>query len=222
VHSSRVRSPALALERPRSRQSRPAHPGVRRALGEVGWARLPAAVRARFADTAASAVYCGSFESVRASRTGKLLALLCRLIGTPVAPYTGSDVPATVHVFPDARGGVVWERRYHFPGRSTCVVRSTKRCDARGALIEELPFGLSMPLAVFERRGELHFLSTSYFFRWLGLRLTVPALLPPGRTHVEHIDEGRGWFRFTMTVSHPWFGEVYFQTGRFYAASEAL
>ena len=111
---------------------------------------------------------------------------------------------------------------FGFPiAAAVAVVRSTKRCDGRGALIEELPCGLSMPLAVFERGGVLHFLSSSYYFRCLGLKLTVPAALPPGRTHVEHIDEGGGWFRFTMSVSHPWLGEVYFQTGRFRAASEA-
>jgi hypothetical protein len=206
---------------PRRAAPRCQRSGVRGALGEEGWARLPRAVQARFADGAAAAEYVGRFELVRASFTGRLLALLCRLIGTPVAPYTGVDVPATVRVFADGRGGVVWERCYRFSAGRHCIVRSTKRCDARGALIEELPCGLSMPLAVFERGGVLHFLSSSYYFRCLGLKLTVPAALPPGRTHVEHIDEGGGWFRFTMSVSHPWLGEVYFQTGRFRAASEA-
>jgi hypothetical protein len=39
-----------------------------------------------------------------------------------------------------------------------------------------------------------------------------------GTTHMEHRDEGNGWFRFTMTVTHPLLGEVFFQTGRFRAA----
>jgi hypothetical protein len=212
---------ALTLEPPHREAAGRVHLGVRRALGEEGWAQLPAAVQRRFADCSAAAEYTGSFEIVRASLIGRVLALCCRLIGTPVAPYTGTNVPAMVRVFADGRGGVVWERSYQFPGRRPCVVTSTKRCDARGALIEELPCGLSMPLAVFEHGGVLHFLSTSYFFRCLGLKVTVPGLLPPGRTHVEHIDESLGWFRFTMTVTHPWLGEVYFQTGRFRAASEA-
>jgi hypothetical protein len=197
------------------------HLGVRRALGEMAWGRLPVAVRNRFADNAIEAEYTGTFEVVRASLAGQLLALLCRLIGTPVVPYTGRNIPAVVRVFPDGADGMVWERRYHFPRRRPCVVRSTKRCDVRGALIEALPFGLRMPLAVFECGGVLHFVSSGYFFSCLGRRIAVPALLPPGRTHVEHIDEGLGWFRFTMTVTHTWLGEVYFQTGRFRAASEA-
>lgn len=223
MYALRVSSPPLTLEPPHRAAARSADcGGVRGALGEEAWARLPPAVQARFVDCAAVVEYRGRFEIVRASLIGRWLALLCRLIGTPVAPYTGSHVPASVRVFGDGNGGVVWERSYHFPGRRACVVKSTKRCDSRGILIEELPFGLSMPLAVFEQGGVLHFLSTSYFFSCLGLRLRVPGLLPPGRTHVEHIDEGGGWFRFTMTVTHPWLGEVYFQTGRFRAASEAI
>jgi hypothetical protein len=48
----------------------------------------------------------------------------------------------------------------------------------------------------------------------------LPSLLSPGTTHVEHIDESGGWFRFTMTVTHPIFGELFYQTGRFKAAGE--
>jgi len=198
------------------------HVSIRRTLGEAAWARLPAAVQARFADTLQCAEYTGCFEVVRASAAGRLLALMCRVLGTPVVPYTGANVPATVRVFAAPRGaGMVWERRYCFQRRRTCVVSSIKRSDERGQLVEALPFGLRMPLQVFEAGGVLHFVSRGYFFDWFGVRLAVPGFLPPGQTHVAHSDEGGGWFRFTMTSRHKWFGEVFFQTGRFHAAREA-
>jgi Domain of unknown function (DUF4166) len=207
-------------EDPRAHNSR--HCSIRRAIGETAWTRLPPAVRARFADSMLHAEYTGTFETVRASRAGKMLALLCVFLGTPVTPHTGNAVPATVRVFVAKGGGTVWERTYRFPGRRPCVVSSTKQAGDRGELIEALPFGLRMPLEVFESAGALHFVSRGYYFRCLGHRLRVPDFLPPGRTHVVHADEGGGWFRFTMTTTHKWFGEVYFQTGRFRAASEAL
>ncbi|HKD52849.1 MAG TPA: DUF4166 domain-containing protein [Steroidobacteraceae bacterium] len=199
-----------------------AHVSIRRTLGESAWARLPAAVQERFADQLQCAEYTGCFEVVRASAAGRLLALACRVFGTPVAPYTGADVPATVRVFAAPGGdGMVWERRYRFAGGRTCLVSSIKRTDERGELVEALPFGLRMPLRVFEAGGVLHFVSRGYFFAWFGVRLAVPGFLPPGETHVAHIDEGGGWFRFTMTSRHKWFGEVLHQTGRFRAAPEA-
>ena len=72
-----------------------------------------------------------------------------------------------------------------------------------------------MPLQVYEQGGILHFVSLGYYFK-LGTRtngrtfkLWLPAWLSPGTTHVQHIDEAGGWFRFTMTVSHPVLGEVF-------------
>jgi hypothetical protein len=95
--------------------------------------------------------------------------------------------------------------------------------DDDGRLIERLPAGLCMPLEVYERAGVLHFVSRGYYFDFhlpLGfgrVRWPLPRWLSPGVTHVEHIDECDGWFRFTMTVTHPFFGEMLYQTGRFRA-----
>jgi len=192
------------------------HPGLRHVLGDAAWQRLPTRVRARFGEPVVAVDYVGAFEVVRASRLGRLIATLCRLIGTPVVPHTGTDVFAIVHVGPTS-DGVAWHREYRWPHTEPCLVRSTKVIDARGALVERLPAGLCMPLRVYEERGALHFVSRGYYFDW-GIRVPLPQWLSPGITHVEHHDEAEGWFRFTMTVTHPLFGEMFYQTGRFHAA----
>jgi hypothetical protein len=189
-------------------------------LGPAAWARLPQSVRARFAEAAHAVDYVGEFETIRASALGRGIAWAGRLLGTPIAPHTGNNVPAIVHVGPAGRG-VEWRREYRWPGRSASLVRSTKVIAADGKLVEELPACLCMPLDVYESAGVLHFVSRGYYFEFhmpglrRPLRLTLPHWLSPGTTHVEHIDEAAGWFRFTMTVSHPVLGEVFYQTGRF-------
>ncbi len=199
--------------------------GVQGALGRGAWARLPAAVRARFPEPPQATDYHGEFEVVRASRLGRLVALACRLLGSPIVPRTGTDVRAIVHVAP-SRDGVDWNRDYCWPDGAVCRVRSTKVFDPIDGLIERLPARLCMPLQVYEAGGVLHFVSRGYWFdlgRLPGgrrLRLVLPDWLSPGTTHVEHCDEGGGWFRFTMTVEHPVFGEMFFQTGRFHAAGD--
>jgi hypothetical protein len=192
-------------------------PNFRRLLGESAWQRLPAAVQARFEsiDHATPTVYRGVMR-VEASRAGRLLAQLCRLIGTPVAPFTGDAVKVQVEVFDDVRhGGVVWQRRYEFPGRAPTIVRSTKRLDDDGGLVEVLNAGLHMRLRVFEKDGALHFLSTGYFFRIGWLRIALPDWFLPGGTHVVHEDQGNGCFRFAMSTIHRSLGRVYFQEGSF-------
>ncbi len=193
--------------------------GLRDVLGESAWQRLPPRVRARFDEPTLAVDYVGEFDVVRASRLGRIIAWFCQAIGTPVVPRTGQNVRAVIHVGPVARGAS-WLREYHWPPRDTYRVHSTKVIGADGMLVEELPARLRMPLNVYEREGVLHFVSKGYYFE-LGVHLHLPGWLSPGTTHVEHIDEADGWFRFTMTVSHPIFGEVFYQTGRFHAAKGA-
>jgi len=194
--------------------------GLCEVLGAEAWNRLPEAVRDRFGDATESVSYAGAFEIVRASRLGRVIAWLGKLIGTPVAPRTGLDVEALVRVRPDAHG-VAWDREYRWADGARHLVRSTKVADGYGKLIEKLPARLCMPLHTFEEGGVLHFVSRGYYFDLAaGFRLWLPAVLSPGVTHVEHIDLAHGWFRFTMTVTHPLFGEVFFQTGRFCATEE--
>jgi hypothetical protein len=197
--------------------------GVRDVIGMEAWNRLPEAVRGRFADTAEAASYAGAFEVVRASALGRVFAWIGTLFGTPVAPRVEDHVEARVLVRPNAQG-VVWDREYRWADGARHLVRSTKVVTGDGKLIEKLPARLCMPLDTFEEGGVLHFVSRGYYFDLrfgdLGFRLWLPELLSPGVTHVEHIDLGHGWFRFTMTVTHPLFGEMFFQTGRFAAAEE--
>ena len=194
--------------------------GLRDVLGATAWSRLPEAVRERFADTTAVATYAGAFEVVRASALGRLFAWVGTLFGTPVAPRAENHVAARVLVRPDARG-VAWDREYLWADGTRSLVCSTKVVTEDGLLIEMLPARLCMPLDTYVEGGVLHFVSRGYYFHLgAGFRLWLPALLSPGVTHVEHIDLGHGWFRFTMTVTHPLGGEVYFQTGRFCAAEE--
>ena len=191
-------------------------PDFHQLLGETAWGCLPEAVQQRFATTAHAhgiTTYQGSM-TVRASLLGRGLAQVCRLIGTPVAPWTGENVSMRVRVF-ESDQGIVWERRYEFPDRAAVVVRSTKELNAEGALVESLGAGLHMRLRVYEEHGRLHFVSTGYYFEAVGLRLTLPNWFLPGITHVIHEDLGGGEFRFTMTTDHAWLGQLYFQEGAF-------
>jgi hypothetical protein len=198
----------------------------RRLLGEAAWQRLHPNVRARFAvkpGVGEVFAFGGAMSVVRRSWFGWLLAQICRLIGTPVAPQRGRDVPTVVRVHRSAGGdGIVWERRYAFAGRRRpVVVSSTKRAEPPAGLLECATCGFAMRLRLLERDGALHFVSTGYCIdigRW---RLPIPHLLTPGVAHVVHSDEGNGWFRFTMAFHHGLFGETYYQEGLFRQVQDA-
>jgi len=196
-------------------------PSFRALLGELAWRRLPVEVRQRFAHKpapGAEIIYDGIMLEVRASWAGRLMAQACRLVGTPLAPYRGKDVPVTVRLTLDQDGtGIVWERVYRFPGRAPLSCVSIKKASPGNGLIECVGAGVGMYLKLSESRGELHFRSAGYFWRWRGWHAALPRWLGPGSMHVVHSDLGAGRFRFRIAVLHPLLGETFYQDGVFAA-----
>jgi len=195
-----------------------------RMLGADAWRRLPADVRGRFASH--DALWTGAM-TLAASRCGRWVVQVLRLIGAPLPPVSAELVNATVCIEPDpATGGGRWTRRYHFP-RRTIEARSVKCVEPGGKLVERLGIGLYMQLDLRTDRDALHFVSTGYYFEipvaWprrgtihgTRLRLRLPSWWLPGETHVVHRDLGHGRFRFTMTIRHKWLGEILRHDGVF-------
>jgi hypothetical protein len=193
------------------RQAAVRKPDFRVLVGEAAWAELPPAVGARFAADD-ERTYPGTMQ-VRASPFGALIAHLCRLVGTPVAPWTGEAVAVSVRVWTDDDGALVWDRTYAFAGRAPLLVSSRKLVNRKGELMEVARGGLGMRLAATVEAGVLHFRSTGYFWRLWGVCLPIPDLVTPGDADVIHRDEGGGRFTFAMRFVHPLAGETLFQSG---------
>ena len=187
----------------------------KRLLGPEAWAQLPATVQGRFEHTSICEVtYVGCFETVEANFSGRCLAKLCRYLGEPLVALVGREVPAHVRVYGDHTGGTVWERTYHFAHRHPRTVRSAKRLDDAGTLVECLGLGLRMRLNLSVEGTELHFHSNGYYWECLGFRLPLPRKWFPGETLVIHRDEGGGWFRFILSID-PLLGRIAYQNGVF-------
>ena len=183
-------------------------------VGAAGWSRLPAAVRRRFGREHGAATYVGRM-ALRCSPAGRLFAALARAFSSPLSGATNDAVPASVRVFGDGRGGMVWERSFHTPGRGRPhVVRSVKQMGT-GGLEERTDGGLGMELHAFEEDGALVFESQAFFLALGRLRLRVPALLTPGTCRVVHTDLGDGLFRFDLDLVHPLWGRTFHQSGVF-------
>jgi len=204
---------------PARRRDEPRDLDFARLVGAPGWARLPVAVRRRFAvypRVGAAITYRGVMHTVSASRLGLILAQLCRLIGTPLAPWRGADVPTEIvlRAAPTVRG-ITWERTYRYADRPAVLVRSTKRIGRDHGLLEVVGGGFGMRLAVYEHQAALHFRSQRYFWQIGPWQIPLPDLLTPGVAHVVHTDLGAGRFRFAMTFTHALLGVLFEQVGTF-------
>ena len=188
-------------------------------LGAEAWLRLPSAVRQRFSKalgSQTSVTYAGEIVECRRTRLGKVLTLLCRLIGGPLPLHDDIDVPATVSVFADqATGGQLWTRIYGRRRGFPQVIHSSKRFAGPTGLEEYLGCGFGVALAVSADAQALHFHSDHYFVALGAVRLRLPHWLGPGALTVSHVERGGGCFAFVLSLQHPRFGEIIRQTGVF-------
>ena len=190
-------------------------------LGDFAWSRLKPEVRQRFSVRPAAEQcvrYVGVMESVELSWMGWLFAQVCRLIGTPLAPFRGRNVQMRIELVQDKElNGVAWHRIYYFGRGRIFTVRSTKSKGSNGELIEHIGCGFSMRLKLSERGGNLVFTSTAYQFSIAARTFQIPALLTPGITTVTHEQIVGDRFRFSLSVNHPVLGTTIFQDGEFYS-----
>jgi hypothetical protein len=188
-------------------------------LGAEGWARLPAAVRARFAKRYApgkSISYAGVIAQCRMSRAGRALAHLCRLIGAPLPLDTGGGLAAVVTVTEhEPSGGQVWTRVYARRRTVPQVIHSVKMFAGPTGLEEYLGLGIGVALRVAAEPDRIVFRSDHYFVRLSGHRFALPSWLEPGALRIDHIDHGNGSFAFVLDLSHPLLGELIYQHGEF-------
>lgn len=191
-------------------------------VGAAGWRRLAPDIRRRFTATPAPdrpIRFEGIMSAVECSAAGWLVAQLGRLFGTPFAPHRGTDVPVAIILrSADTDGAIIWEREYRYPGRDPIRVRSLKRKDPEGGLLECVG-PVAMRLAVSEEGGALHFRCGHYVLRFGRWTIAVPDWLAPGAAHVVHEDLGEGRFRFAMTIRHRLLGLLFYQDGMFHDAA---
>lgn len=183
-------------------------------LAPEDWGSLPGEVRRRFAAHGEAIIYRGAM-TVQRSWLGALFAWVAAPLGQPLLSRNGEDIETEVHVYPDGKGGVVWERWLLEAGRPANCVRSTKQRGQHGRLEERTDRGLGMELDVFAANGALVFQSRGYFLQFGAFRLPLPSWATPGTCRVIHTNLGADLFRFTMEMQHPLWGKTFTQRGVF-------
>lgn len=188
-------------------------------VGAENWQRLRPAIRQRFSKRVggcAVALYAGEIIETRFTRAGRLLAQVCRVIGSPLPLFSDPAVPAVVIVSEDeGTGGQRWTRVYHRARGNPQVINSAKGFSGPTGLEEHVGRGFGMALHVRAEEDKLIFTSDHYFWAKRGIRLRLPRWLTPGTTEVTHRDLGDGRFAFDLDLRHAWLGTLIHQRALF-------
>ena len=188
-------------------------------LGEDAWAKLPAAVQKRFCHKTGpgeTILYTGIVTRCDFSRTGLLLAQVCRLIGSPFPTRADIGTAAVVSVTEHAgSGGQVWTRLYANRKGFPQVIHSSKRFAGPTGLEEHVGCGFGMTLNVGVEEQSLVFRSERYFWQLPFLRIYLPRFMTPGKLAVHHTPVNDRRFVFTLHVEHSWLGCLIHQDAEF-------
>jgi hypothetical protein len=188
-------------------------------MSDVDWDSLPRAVQRRFETPIPKGgvkLYAGNVVRTEITRLGRLLCLVARIAGSPLPDTNGATGPATVIVTDDQpSGGQLWTRLFVRPGGGVQMITSIKRFAGPTGLEERLGRGFSMRLRLSAEHGALVFRSAGYDVEIFGRRLPWPRALAPGTCKIEHRNLGPTRFAFTLTLTHPLFGQLIAQEAHF-------
>lgn len=192
----------------------------RRLLREQDWAALPPEIRTRFSHRpgpGGSKLYAGYIIHTRMNFVGWLLSRLLKIIGAPLPlDQDNTGAAAVVTVTEDDTGnGQYWTRHYNRRRGFPQVIHSRKSFGGETGLEEHIGGGLGMSLDLKMLPSALSFVSERYFFKAFGRRVYLPRWLTPGRLEVQHIAFADGWFAFTLSLTHPLFGQLADQRAHF-------
>ncbi len=178
------------------------------------WRDLPARTRARFERESDLACYRGRVVRSESTLVGRLFRNLARLVGSPL-PLDDATGPAAVVVMTVDANDSAWTRVYRRRSGRPQAIRSVKRFAGPTGLEEYLGCGICMALRVRAQRRSLVFESAGYHLGLGEHRIPLPRWLTPGRLTVCHAEIAASRFRFSLEVTHPWFGVVLRQEAEF-------
>jgi hypothetical protein len=197
---------------------------IRRALG-AQWSRLHPDIQQRFNRNPPPGhrlYYTGTLSELTCSRLGRVLAWMTQpLVRGALIPVTDYNFPVDIEVFSRPGDPAIFKQRtYRLNGRKP--VQFTSRMVGHDAerLIEYVGAGLGMVLSLSVDDGNLTFESERYFIELFGLRIRLPGVLTPGKTHLVHRNESPGSFSIRIDIRHALFGTTFTQAGEFHEIAE--
>lgn len=193
-----------------TKRQKPRDTRYRDLLPSDDWAKLPLVVQNRFMRHLApgeTKLFTGAVVKTELSLLGRPLAFVLRPLNI-IPAHHGATGPSTVIVTEGADGASQTYTRLYGRANGKAQMITTTKCFQPSGLVEKLGYGLSMQLAITVEDRALVFTSMSYQWSALGRTFTLPRWLSPGRARIEHRDLDGSRFRFSLTLTHPWFGQL--------------
>ncbi|TNE30573.1 MAG: DUF4166 domain-containing protein [Alphaproteobacteria bacterium] len=184
------------------------------------WDKIDPNIQTRFnADPAPGRpiIYKGKMTVLRRSWLGWLIAKLTFFTDGAFCAWNGTDIEADIEVFKkDGSEDIHKIRRYYFPDKKkTYIFKSHMHLNEQGELLEFVGAGLGMVVKVQEKNHALFFTDGGCFFHIGTYRVSMPSFLTLGKIKLTHTNTGKNRFKIVIDITHPLFGQLFYQEGVF-------
>jgi len=152
---------------------------------------------------------------VEVSLFAKILSPFMRLTGA-LAPYTGENVPVTVHFDSEkSSNAFCLNRIFHYPNSPPYHFRSRMIPVGGNEIIEYMPAGIGWHAAYTFDGQNIVMKHLGYKINAFGRAFSLPLELLLGKGYAEEAALSDDSFRMYMNIRHPLFGKVYAYSGEF-------
>lgn len=152
---------------------------------------------------------------VKLSLFARLLSPVFRITGALV-PYSGENIPVTVHFRsePDSTT-YIFDRTFHFPGRSPYRFRSRIIPIGGDEAIELMPIGIGWHARHYFNGEKTIMEHRGFKIKLFGKFIPIPLEFILGKGYAEEKATGDNSFHMYMDLRHPLFGKIFSYTGEF-------
>jgi len=183
-------------------------------LGEFEWKKLHRDIIERFTPVKQypKLRYIGVVSRVYCSPIGKLIAQLLKPLELLPA-QNACDVPFEFLINHKA-DKITKQRRYYIEANKTFTFKS--KFALKPVLHEEFKAGIGMNLKLSTVKGDLLFSDRGYFWRIGRWRVPIPRWCSLGKFELLHHNIDAHYFQVIIRITHPVFGVLFYQRGRFF------
>jgi len=147
------------------------------------------------------------------------LSPLMKLLGQ-IPAFNEKDVPVTVQFESDLNSKAFhFNRCFKFPGREPYVFHSRMLQIKDNEVIEIMKFGLGWRMMYLWDGEKVILAHKGYSLQFFGHLIPLPLTILIGAGNAMEYPVDENTFDMEVTITHPWWGEVYGYKGRFEVAN---
>lgn len=184
---------------------------------DTTWEKLPSVFQKRYSNRAFSddIITVNGTMDIVVSKFIRLFAPILKWLNVLV-PYDGKNIPVKVDFYSHPNSRLLsLKRTFYFQNNIEYKFNSTIIALGINDVIETVRFNIGWRTHYFYAGNKVVMEHKNFVLRLFNLNIPLPLTYLFGKIHAEEEMINDVTYRITMTITHPWFGDIYCYAGNF-------